>query len=1407
MSDQDLPFTLDEIENILNDMQHIPKFLEKQWRVTTPFAELSVAPDAAQGGSRPVERYFKEVGKLGPDGSGQVDHVIDQSNTQHYARKRINLGLGARSKAQRQRLENEMQVLRRISHAHLISYVASYVDSRTMGILISPVADMNLAAFLEIQGMSQEQRSLLRTFFGCLSSALAYLHKAGVRHKDIKPANVLIKSSTVYLADFGIAGPTQQRSTNSLLSIPDFTPQYAAPEVANDEAYEVSNGQLINRQSQKLAPPLHDIPERDERDSIRVTQDQRSSVSSATGLHLEWDSYYSEEEDPPNQSIDIGRFLENLPWSKFPEESDMPQVDVDIGLRSINFIDTGAVQQVHSQLSRYCDQFASSASTDMMRLLVSSPKVCLILKHIKRGDLLQHFIISKQTDEGLPFSHRQLYELFQDKDIATKFERVQYRSLIRDLDPDDITRFADKEIIPFKKIRDLGSGGWAKVDCTRNVVSGMVVARKLFTATSLSSKDERKFRESFEKQIASLKRLSGHQHVVQYVGAYQSSKSLGLLMSPVAECDFHSFLANPEIIENEDTANFITRAFGCLTSALAFMHGHNIRHKDIKSENILLDCSGTAPNFLFTDFGIANDFSQTKESMTRGPRLQGTLRYCAPEVAKLRERATRSDVFSLGCVFVEAVTVLAGRPLRELYESLNEDYIFHESLPEIRRCLHLLSTTDDEQVAKVLLWCGIMLEEQPEKRPYASQLLNTIAHDTKGQDGLRTHFFCDFCLAELRLKQMITVDICNDSGATTDDFLGESECKPCVAFYTEDSKLTLPVLIMESPATEVSWKPINPITMQYTFETFADVMRRLHTLSLAFKLRNEESPGRVQEIKLSFEMLRLLNWGQVLQLHTKRAIPGSDLAENHRTIVNILVQTKTLIEPFFQVSSGEPAGASETTSLELQFEGTSAAKFDQRQPYFPTSADKFLKEVLAVQSPVMHPQIDIDRLAKTIRWHDLQKLLTELSQKNKDLRKFVSQSSRGILRDRDEETNLELLQLCDTFQELSALVEAVKPALLPSQLDDAGHWTLPETTGDASKGSPGVWNRKALARFARFKAINTRISRGEPKDASITDVELHRAQLMHNESWNQDSDLSGFSERTQTFFRTPKGVSIPVWIEWSDYEPTRFDGKPDPLVVSRISELAALLWDPHKPREFRVPRCLGYFSDIDPETGEDHCRFGRVFEAPAGKHGSVQPVSLFELYSDTQIPQKPERLSLALAVSRCVLYLHAANWLHKGLNSDSTIFFRHHSGRIDFSSPFLSGFAYARPAQNDDMTVKPPENSFLDLYRHPLVLRDRDRPFKKFHDLYSLGIILIEIANWRPINRILGIDKRSLKPSTVMRVRQRLLDEQEPLRTIHLSLGSRKDPDERTPVVAAELQSAFYNTVIKELQEISTTSA
>jgi hypothetical protein len=142
------------------------------------------------------------------------------------------------------------------------------------------------------------------------------------------------------------------------------------------------------------------------------------------------------------------------------------------------------------------------------------------------------------------------------------------------------------------------------------------------------------------------------------------------------------------------------------------------------------------------------------------------------------------------------------------------------------------------------------------------------------------------------------------------------------------------------------------------------------------------------------------------------------------------------------------------------------------------------------------------------------------------------------------------------------------------------------------------------------------------------------------------------------------------------------------------------------------------------------------------------PVSLHDLIQ----PNVPShrRLSLhyrfhiAQNISKSLAAFHADNWVHKSFRSRSIIFFHSQLGQLRFMTPYLTNFEYSR-ATTTDTSWTYDGDAEKNLYRHP----DRQRPptisFNKLHDLWSLGVVLLEIGLWQTAQSIReqGLQTRS----------------------------------------------------------------
>ena len=185
---------------------------------------------------------FEEKGILGTGGFGQVDRILSLISFREYARKRVPRStiFGGRRIEDVKRFIAEIEVLKRLKHCHIAEFVGSYTDPQYMGLIMSPVAEMDLSTYLaRANAVSHKE---LRTFFGCLARALKFLHGERIRHKDIKPSNILVHNGNVLFTDFGLAFDFMDAEGSTTVSrVNGMTPKYCAPEVANQEPRNTSS--------------------------------------------------------------------------------------------------------------------------------------------------------------------------------------------------------------------------------------------------------------------------------------------------------------------------------------------------------------------------------------------------------------------------------------------------------------------------------------------------------------------------------------------------------------------------------------------------------------------------------------------------------------------------------------------------------------------------------------------------------------------------------------------------------------------------------------------------------------------------------------------------------------------------------------------------------------------------------------------------------------------------------------------------------------------------------------------------------------------------------------------------------------------------------------------------------------
>lgn len=206
-----------------------------------------------------------------------------------------------------------------------------------------------------------------------------------------------------------------------------------------------------------------------------------------------------------------------------------------------------------------------------------------------------------------------------------------------------------------------------------------------------------------------------------------------------------------------------------------------------------------------------------------------------------------------------------------------------------------------------------------------------------------------------------------------------------------------------------------------------------------------------------------------------------------------------------------------------------------------------------------------------------------------------------------------------------------------------------------------------------------------------------------------------------------------------------------------VRHLAAVLREAD-PISMGILGCCGYAQE--PLKN----RFVLQFPFPAG---GTNPRSLQNLLSDPDNKKKgllhsmSDRINLAKKIASAVLYIHSCGFVHKNIRPDTIVIFEpaFSEGRAKrypyiVGEPYLVGYDGIRKAEARSLLINEEQwerKIYLDPQRHDLKKGD---DFIMRHDIYSLGVVLLEVACWSTFTNREGLgrylfdeDRKLLSPN------------------------------------------------------------
>ncbi|KAL2561529.1 hypothetical protein AAZV13_20G087500 [Glycine max] len=281
----------------------------------------------------------------------------------------------------------------------------------------------------------------------------------------------------------------------------------------------------------------------------------------------------------------------------------------------------------------------------------------------------------------------------------------------------------------FDHTKELGDGGFGTVYHGKLPDGREVAVKRLY-------EHNWKRVEQFMNEVKILTRLR-HKYLVSLYGCTsRHSRELLLVYEYISNgtvaCHLHGELAKPGSLPWSIRMKIAIET----AIALTYLHASDIIHRDVKTNNILLD-----NNFCVkvADFGLSRDFPNNVTHVSTAP--QGSPGYLDPEYYNCYQLTSKSDVYSFGVVLIE---LISSKPAVDMNRSRDEINLSNLAVRKIQESAiselvdpSLGFDSDNGIKGMIVSVAGLAfqcLQREKDLRPSMDEVLDELRRIESGKD-------------------------------------------------------------------------------------------------------------------------------------------------------------------------------------------------------------------------------------------------------------------------------------------------------------------------------------------------------------------------------------------------------------------------------------------------------------------------------------------------------------------------------------------------------------------------------------------------------------------------------------------------------------------------------------------------